>query len=59
MHSSLLKCQLISNMSDFEIKQHEVELYKKTGKALLHPNDFPEIYVREAVKKHIEKMFKK
>lgn len=59
MRDSLAKVQQQSPMTKAEIKQYEIELYQKTGKALVHPNDFAEIYVREAVKKHIDNKFRK
>ena len=59
MRDSLAKIQQQSPMTESEIKQYEIELYRLTGKALIHPFDFAEVYVREAVKKHIDNKFRK
>lgn len=59
MRDSLAKLQQQSPLSEQEISVYELSLYEKTGKALIHPNDFAEIYVREVVKKHIDNKFRK
>lgn len=59
MRDSLAKLQQQSPLTEGELRQYETELYEVTGKALIHPNDFAEIYVREAVKKHIDNKFRK
>jgi hypothetical protein len=38
-------------MSEAEIKQYEQRLYNETGKGIVHPNEFSEIYVRQQVEK--------
>ncbi len=61
MRDSLVKLQKLQKipLTESEIKQHEINLYQITGKALIHPNEFTEIYVRDAVKKHIDNKFRK
>ena len=51
MRSSLAKYQQATPMSEAELKQYEMRLYNETGKGLVHPNEFSEIYVRQAVEK--------
>lgn len=58
MCSSLAKYQQQTPMSEAELKYYEQRLYDETGKGLVHPNEFPEIYVREEVRKHLERKYR-
>ena len=51
MRSSLAKYQQATPMSEAELKQYERRLYNETGKGIVHPNEFAEVYVRQQVEK--------
>jgi hypothetical protein len=51
MRSSLAKYQQATPMSDEEIKRYEQRLYNETGKGIVHPSEFAEVYVRQQVEK--------
>ena len=38
-------------LTEVELKQYEQRLYSETGKGLVHPREFSEVYVRQAVEK--------
>jgi hypothetical protein len=59
MCSSLAKYQQQIPMSKAELKYYEQRLYDETGKGLVHPNDFSEIYVMEEVRKHLERKYRR
>ena len=57
MKARSFECRSQTPMSDEEIFQKETQLYKETGKGLVHPNDFAEIHVRNEVSKHLERKY--
>jgi hypothetical protein len=59
MCSSLAKYQQQIPMSEQELKYYEQRLYNETGKGLVHPNEFAEVYVRKEVEKHFQRKYGK
>jgi hypothetical protein len=53
------ECQTLTPLNDAELFEYEQRLHKETGKGIIHPNDFLDINVREAVKKHLDKKYGK
>lgn len=53
-----IECRQPSPTSEQELKRCEKRLYEETGKGIVHPNEFAEVYVRDVVKKHFERKYK-
>jgi hypothetical protein len=58
MRARSFECCQPSPTSEQEIKQREKRLYLETGKGLVHPNEFAEVYVRDEVQKHLDRKYK-
>lgn len=53
------ECRTATPLNEHELMEYERRLYDETGKGLVHPNEFAEIYVRNEVKKHFERKYSK
>lgn len=53
------ECRTQTPTNDAELLAYEKRLYDQTGKGLVHPNEFAEVYVRNEVKKHLDHKYAK
>lgn len=53
------ECRHETPANEQELLAYERKLYDETGKGLVHPDEFAEIYVRNEVKKHFDRKYSK
>jgi hypothetical protein len=53
------ECKTTTPLNEHELIAYERRLYDETGKGLVHPDEFAEIYVRNEVKKHFDRKYSK
>lgn len=53
------ECRTKTPLNEHELMEYERRLYDETGKGIVHPNEFAEIYVRNEVKKHFDRKYSK
>ena len=58
MKARSAECKYQHPLTDEDLLNYEIRLHKQTGKGIVHPDDFQEVIVSEAIKKHFTKKYK-